>query len=110
MNRRRWRLWVAAAAVAVIGGVVGGLIVWTTTTPTSSNDSACEATTVAIHTLPSIVTISAEGARGAGTGSGEVIRDEGYVLTNNHVISIAANGGKLSVQFDDGTTAPATLV
>ena len=46
---------------------------------------------------------------GAGTGSGEVIRSDGYILTNNHVISIAANGGTVEVLFADGQTAAATI-
>ena len=107
--RRPWLFWVGAAGIAVIGGLVGGLIVWGLESDTSDN-SVCAATTVADHTLPSIVTISAQGPTGAGTGSGELIRSDGYILTNNHVISVAANGGSLSVQFDDGTTTPATLV
>jgi putative serine protease PepD len=56
------------------------------------------------------VTIAAAGASGAGTGSGEVIKSDGYILTNNHVIAIAANGGKVEVTFSDGTTVPATIV
>jgi putative serine protease PepD len=108
-NLRGWALWGGAAAIAVVGGLVGGLIV-RATTHTSSDGAACPATAVASRTLPSIVTISAQGRSGAGTGSGEVIRTDGYVLTNNHVISVAADGGTLAVQFDDGTTAPATLV
>jgi len=57
-----------------------------------------------------VVTISARGAEGGGTGSGEVIKSGGYILTNNHVIAIAANGGSVGVQFADGQTAPATIV
>ena len=57
-----------------------------------------------------MVTISARGAEGGGTGSGEVIKSGGYILTNNHVIAIAANGGSVEVQFADGQTAPATIV
>ena len=49
-----------------------------------------------------MVTIAATGASGSGTGSGEVIRSDGYILTNNHVISIAANGGSVEVLFSDG--------
>jgi putative serine protease PepD len=56
------------------------------------------------------VTISATGANGGGTGSGEVIRSDGYILTNNHVIAIAANGGSVEVLFADGTSEPATIV
>jgi len=56
-----------------------------------------------------VVTIAATGASGSGTGSGEVIRSDGYILTNNHVISIAANGGSVEVLFSDGETVPATI-
>jgi putative serine protease PepD len=107
--RRPWTFWFGAAAIAVIGGLVGGLIVWALESD-SSDSSVCAATTVADRTLPSIVTISAQGRSGAGTGSGELIRADGYVLTNNHVIAVAANGGTLAAQFDDGHTEPATLV
>jgi putative serine protease PepD len=56
-----------------------------------------------------VVTIAASGSSGSGTGSGEVIRSDGYILTNNHVISVAAGGGSVEVLFSDGTTAPATI-
>jgi putative serine protease PepD len=57
-----------------------------------------------------VVTIAATGPGGSGTGSGEVIKSDGYILTNNHVISVAANGGKVEVMFADGTSVPATIV
>jgi S1-C subfamily serine protease len=44
-----------------------------------------------------------------GTGSGEVIRSDGYILTNNHVISVAAQGGSVEVLFSDGQSSPATI-
>ncbi len=56
--------------------------------------SACAVTKVANQVVPSVVTIAAHGAGGSGTGSGELIRSDGYILTNNHVISIAASGGQ----------------
>jgi putative serine protease PepD len=56
------------------------------------------------------VTIQAKGSAGAGTGSGEVISDAGYIMTNNHVIAVAASGGSVDVVFSDGTTVPATIV
>jgi putative serine protease PepD len=66
-------------------------------------------TSVADQVIPSVVTISAHGHGEAGTGSGEVIRSDGYILTNNHVIAVAANGGSVEVLFADGQTAPATI-
>ena len=83
----------------------------TTTSGSSSGQvSVCDVTSVANQVIPSVVTISARGAEGGGTGSGEVIKSGGYILTNNHVIAIAANGGSVEVQFADGQTAPATIV
>jgi putative serine protease PepD len=68
-------------------------------------------TPVADKVLPSVVTISATPAKGGGsTGSGEVIKPDGHILTNNHVIASAANGGSVEVLFSDGVTAKATIV
>jgi putative serine protease PepD len=39
-----------------------------------------------------------------------VIRSGGYVLTNDHVISVAAGGGSLSILRNDGETTDATIV
>jgi putative serine protease PepD len=67
-------------------------------------------TSVADQVVPSVVTIAASGPGGGGTGSGEVIRSGGYILTNNHVISVAAaSGGSVEVLFADGQTVPATI-
>ena len=116
-NNRRWLPWAALGTALVVGGVIGGVIVGVTkssaATPATASSpatvSACEVTSVANQVLPSVVTISAHGQEGGGTGSGEVIKSDGYVLTNNHVIAIAADGGSVDVQFADGQTAPATI-
>ena len=116
---RRWLLWLALGTALVVGGVVGGLIVGATqssgssvspgTSAASSTASACPVTSVADQVVPSVVTIAASGPGGGGTGSGEVIRSGGYILTNNHVISIAASGGSVEVLFSDGQSVPATI-
>jgi putative serine protease PepD len=105
---RRWLPWAAAGAALVVAGC--------TSSPASSpapgsspTVSACAVTQVANQVIPSVVTIAASGPGGSGTGSGEVIRSDGYILTNNHVISIAAHGGTVEVLFSDGQTAPATI-
>ena len=117
---RRWLPWAVLAGALVVGGVAGGAIVAATkssaSTPASSGTSsasgqvsACDVTSVADKVLPSVVTISATGQGGGGTGSGELIKSDGYILTNNHVIAIAANGGSVQVQFSDGQTESATI-
>src|SRR6476646_12248305 len=50
---------------------------------------------VASAVLPSVVAIQVTGADGAGTGSGFVIRSDGYIVTNNHVVAGAAGGGSI---------------
>jgi len=110
-------------AAAVIGGVVGGLIVWAIWSPGNGNGSgsatasgssgtlaACPAANVADEALPSVVTIRATGSQGGGSGSGVVLRSGGYILTNDHVISVAAGGGSLSILRNDGETTNATIV
>jgi putative serine protease PepD len=54
--------------------------------------------------------LSVHGASGSGTGSGEVIRDGGYILTNNHVISNGVNGGTIEVLFSSGESQRASIV
>ncbi|MBO1751890.1 trypsin-like peptidase domain-containing protein [Actinotalea sp. BY-33] len=66
---------------------------------------------IASQVLPSVVSIEVRGSAGAGTGSGFVLREDGYILTNNHVVSAAAEGGaQIAVLFSDGSEHPAELV
>jgi putative serine protease PepD len=65
---------------------------------------------VAAAVLPTVVQITERNGSGGGTGSGFVIREDGYILTNNHVVEGAADGGSLSVTFQDGTTTSARIV
>jgi putative serine protease PepD len=76
------------------------------TSPAADNTVAKAAQKI----LPSVVTISEESRQESGIGSGAVIRSDGYILTNNHVVSGAANGGRLSVTLQDGRTFAATVV
>jgi putative serine protease PepD len=65
---------------------------------------------IAAKSLPAVVSLAVRGPAEQGTGSGFVIRSNGYILTNNHVVEAAATGGSITVSFQDGTTAPATIV
>ena len=117
---RRWSPWVALVAALVVGGCTTESASSSGTSPTSGSSgtasgnstvSACAVTPVANEVIPSVVTIAAHGGpNGSGTGSGEVIRSDGYILTNNHVISVAAaNGGSVEVQFSDGQVESAAI-
>jgi S1-C subfamily serine protease len=59
---------------------------------------------------PAVVSIAVTTPREYAVGSGVVIDKAGYVLTNNHVISDAANGdGTIVVTFADEATAKAQI-
>lgn len=63
---------------------------------------------VAAEAMPSTVSIeSSAGQLGGSTGSGFVIREDGYILTNNHVVEGAQD---ITVIFSDGSEYPAELV
>ncbi len=67
---------------------------------------------VADAVLPSVVTIQTSSGDEGSTGSGVVIDGAGYIVTNNHVISLAANDkdAKLQVVFSDSTKIPGRIV
>jgi putative serine protease PepD len=71
---------------------------------------------IAARLIPSVVSITTTSATGGGTGSGFVLRSDGYLLTNNHVVAdaIDASGaqipGALKVQLIDGRTVDGKIV
>ncbi|MET1051783.1 MAG: trypsin-like peptidase domain-containing protein [Mycetocola sp.] len=70
------------------------------------------ATAIAATASPSVVTLAVQGSDSGGSGSGIVLSDDGYVLTNNHVVTL---DGKLAdpqiqVTDNDGKLYTATIV
>ena len=65
---------------------------------------------VSAKVLPSVVKIEVTSQQGSGSGSGVVISSDGTILTNNHVVELAANGGTVTVDFNDGTSASAEVL
>ena len=65
---------------------------------------------VADSLLPSVVQIKVRKGAEQGTGSGFVLDDKGHVVTNNHVVEVAADGGQISVVLDGGDERKATVV
>jgi putative serine protease PepD len=111
---------VAAAALVVGAGVAGGVVVHqydhTSSVPAGTTASALAAKatngTVTVADVvsavkPSVVTIAASSRGGTSEGSGVVVRSDGYIITNNHVIDGAT--GAITVTFADGGTAQATV-
>jgi putative serine protease PepD len=72
--------------------------------PAAANRAPESLAAVAEQVMPSVVTVRVSGA----IGSGFVVSDEGYVITNDHVVEGADD--TLSVAFSDGSTASASLV
>jgi putative serine protease PepD len=75
-----------------------------------SNPGNDSVETVAKTVLPSVVKINVKNSQSEGSGSGIVISSDGEILTNNHVASVAGNGGQISVSFNDGTAKVAKVV
>ncbi|MDT9594035.1 trypsin-like peptidase domain-containing protein [Nocardioides zeae] len=71
-----------------------------TTAPLDEDNTSVEA--VAAQLLPSTVQIFATGGDEDATGSGFVFDEQGHIITNNHVIAGAADGGTVEVQSTDG--------
>jgi putative serine protease PepD len=118
----------ALAVGALIGGTAGGGVVaalygaqagsitagGTPTTVTVNNpDNATEITGVVARAMPSIVTLSVSAPGGAaGSGSGVILSDDGYVLTNAHVATLdgASAQPNIRVTTHDGRIWNATLI
>ncbi len=67
---------------------------------------------VAARVMPSVVSIEVRTGDQGGFGSGVVIDDQGYILTNNHVIAPAAGNSDAGIEavFADGSRVPARIV
>ena len=89
--------------------VAGGITVQGSSAPAAANQSGT-AEAAAATAMKSVVTLSVRGQQEGGTGSGVVIRSDGYILTNEHVTAVADGGGSITVAFSDGRTASAKLV
>jgi len=107
-----------AAGFATVANLSGGGTTAASTSGTNSavadrEDTAAEPGSVedvAASVLPSVVKINVRGSQGAGSGSGIIVSSDGEILTNDHVVEVAAGDGAISVSFNDGTAAEAEVV
>ncbi|MFH8786108.1 S1C family serine protease [Streptomyces roseoverticillatus] len=121
---RRGRLVAGALLVALVAGGIGGgvgaflerdgTIGRHVELPQAGADRSARApgsiAGIAARTLPGVVTIHVRGGSDQGTGTGFVLDKEGRILTNNHVVEPAGSSGDISVTFNSGQTAKATVV
>ncbi|MDX3454199.1 trypsin-like peptidase domain-containing protein [Streptomyces sp. ME02-8801-2C] len=114
---------VAALVAGGLGGGLGYTLAKDNDDSTSTTVSAAQQTGgdlkrdagtvagVAASALPSTVTIEAESSSGeGGTGTGFVFDTQGHIVTNNHVVADAVDGGKLTATFPDGRKYDAEVV
>ncbi|MEU7053519.1 S1C family serine protease [Streptomyces eurythermus] len=116
----------AVLVAALVAGGLGGGLGYTLakdrddrgSTTVSAPDSATQVkrapgtiANVAAKALPSTVTIQAESSDGeGGTGTGFVFDTQGHIVTNNHVVAEAVDGGRLTATFPSGKKYDAEVV
>ncbi len=121
------RSWMVVVAAAVVSALVSAGV---TTALTEADDQAArpavsqeevapaqaaaeapaaagDVAAVSAAVSPAVVHIAVSGVQGTGSGSGVVLREDGYVLTNAHVVEGAA---EVDVTLPDGTVHSAEVV
>lgn len=118
---------IVAGCAALVGGLAGGMIVYSyldaaeptafipvQPTPTAIVDLNISSThvetaiTQAVEAVgPAVVTVIGNLYGQEVSGSGVIISDEGYILTNNHVVDGAS---QIAVILANGTELPARIV
>lgn len=119
--KRRGLLGIAALAMgsALVGGIIGSSAFSVTyfgaTQPVPVVVNNVEqinwVTGAASEAGPAVVTLWVESSVSSGSGSGVILSEDGYILTNAHVVTLSGstNNPDLSVKLWDGTVLPAEL-
>jgi putative serine protease PepD len=128
-KKRAKTLGVFVTVALIVGGLLGGtaggaFAIWNLSsrglvTPGVSSPGAItvnsplqasEITAVAAKAMPSVITIEVASLNGAGSGSGVIISEEGFAITNAHVVSFGNEEPAIRVTMADGRLFPATVV
>lgn len=127
MNPRKEALYLPLLAVALFGLVLAGCSGESSARGGNSAAAQTESSAgaripddepvaqVAAEVGPSVVQVNVEVSQqtpfgpeeGEGLGSGVIYREDGYIITNDHVVR---DGSNIEVSFADGTTEPAEVV
>jgi putative serine protease PepD len=122
-----------AAAVGLVAGGIGGVVGYVVADSQAGAESAAIAAPAAVAAesapapadpipalsgiadlaatvQPAVVQINVGSEGQGGSGSGFIISEDGYIVTNNHVAGPAGEDGTVEVVFPDGATATGTLV
>lgn len=113
---------------AILGGVVGGgvsaIVASNVTQPAATvqgggtltlnnSDSASTISGVAAVATPSVVTLSVTSPTASGSGSGVIYREDGYIITNAHVVTLdgaAPSDADVRVMLSDGRILDGEIV
>ncbi|MDD7917410.1 S1C family serine protease [Actinomycetospora callitridis] len=115
------------AVVALVLGGVGGVVGWAVAggadrlvdpgaslTPVSPGRERPPGSVadVAGRVAPAVVSLELQAGSSGGTGSGVVLSPDGYIVTNNHVVELAATDPRATLEavFASGLRAPARVV
>ncbi|MEJ8281897.1 trypsin-like peptidase domain-containing protein [Pseudonocardia spirodelae] len=113
-GRRAVVLVAAGLLVALVAGALGGVIGARIAGGSAAAAGPGSVEAVAAKVLPAVVQIRVDGGAGnvgdRGEGSGMIIAADGLILTNNHVVAPAAQGGTLRVVLQDGRAGTGTIV
>lgn len=115
-------LGVTALLVGAVGGVVGWFLsdrgdaltgeVTVSEAQAGKERSAGSVANIADRVAPAVVSIEVQSGESGSVGSGVVIDEQGYVVTNNHVVEMAAkeNQAEITTVFTDGSRGKAKIV
>lgn len=132
-KRRGSGLLASLVAVTLIAGLIGGGVGYLVADRSSDDESTVSddddsnedlarspdsVAGIADSALPSVVTIetgsTSSGTEGteesSSTGTGFVYDEDGHILTNNHVVADATEGGEITATFNDGESYNAEIV
>ena len=96
----------SSTGAATSGSRVGQSAAPTVVVPPSATDLQQTVVNVIRTVQPSVVEITSSGNGGGAVGSGEIITDDGYIVTNDHVVD---GFSSYSVTLANGQSYPATL-
>lgn len=119
----------AAAGVAVIAGIAGGVagagvnvlgnggfgfnaVIQPQSVTISDTNNTQSVTAVAAKAMQSVVTLEVAGASGGGSGSGVIISEDGYIVTNHHVVTLSGSDSSADVRVTlaDGRLYSARII
>lgn len=89
----------SSAVPAVLGNIGANNRPSTGSGPSSGGGGFLDSEKIAREIRPGIVNIRVSGSRGEGSGSGEIFTEDGYIMTNSHVVE---GSSTVKVELTDG--------